>query len=88
VARTTAQLPALQTAQIPALATAQIEVIETRARVALSPAHPAKFPEAVGGALGLAPERRPKLEGLEGRAERFETVEPTLEAVLAAIRSR
>ena len=56
--------------------------------VALSTAHPAKFPEAVGAALGFAPERPPQLEGLEGRAERFETVEPTLEVVLAAISSR
>lgn len=56
--------------------------------VALSTAHPAKFPEAVEAALGFAPERPPQLEGLEGRVERFETVEPTLEAVLAAIGSR
>ncbi|MDY6925002.1 MAG: threonine synthase [Pseudomonadota bacterium] len=56
--------------------------------VALSTAHPAKFPEAVEAALGFAPERPPQLEGLEGRAERFETVEPTLDAVLAAIGSR
>lgn len=56
--------------------------------VALSTAHPAKFPEAVEAALGFAPERPPQLEGLEGRAERFETVEPTLEAVLAVIGSR
>lgn len=56
--------------------------------VALSTAHPAKFPEAVEAALGFAPKRPPQLEGLEGRTERFETVEPTLEAVLAAIGSR
>lgn len=56
--------------------------------VALSTAHPAKFPEAVEAALGFAPERPPQLQGLEGRAERFEAVEPTLEAVLAAIGSR
>ncbi|MBU1384648.1 MAG: threonine synthase [Alphaproteobacteria bacterium] len=56
--------------------------------VALSTAHPAKFPEAVEAALGFAPERPSQLEGLEGRAERFETVEPTLEAVLAAIGAR
>lgn len=53
--------------------------------VALSTAHPAKFPEAVEAALGFAPTRPPQLEGLEGRAEVFETVEPTLAAVLAAI---
>lgn len=53
--------------------------------VALSTAHPAKFPESVEAALGFAPERPPQLEGLEGRTERFEVVDPTLEAVLAAI---
>lgn len=53
--------------------------------VALSTAHPAKFPEAVEAALGFAPERPPQLEGLSGRTEVFETVDPTLAAVLAAI---
>lgn len=54
--------------------------------VALSTAHPAKFPGAVEAALGFAPSRPTQLEGLEGRAEVFETVDPTLHAVLAAIR--
>jgi threonine synthase len=54
--------------------------------VALSTAHPAKFPEAVEAALGFAPPRPPQLEGLEGRVEVFETVDPTLESVLSAIR--
>jgi threonine synthase len=53
--------------------------------VALSTAHPAKFPDAVEAALGFAPQRPPQLEGLEGRAEVFETIDPTLDAVLAAI---
>jgi threonine synthase len=53
--------------------------------VALSTAHPAKFPEAVEAALGFAPERPPQLDGLEGRTEVFETVDPNLSAVLAAI---
>lgn len=53
--------------------------------VALSTAHPAKFPDSVEAALGFAPERPPQLQGLEGRTERFETVDATLEAVLAAI---
>ncbi|HWQ86744.1 MAG TPA: threonine synthase [Brevundimonas sp.] len=53
--------------------------------VALSTAHPAKFPESVEAALGFAPERPPQLEGLEGLTERFEVVDATLEAVLAAI---
>jgi threonine synthase len=55
--------------------------------VALSTAHPAKFPEAVEAALGFAPERPRQLEGLEGRPEVFETVDPTLDSVLAAIGS-
>lgn len=53
--------------------------------VALSTAHPAKFPEAVEAALGFAPQRPPQLEGLEGRVEVFETVDPSLDAVLGAI---
>lgn len=53
--------------------------------VALSTAHPAKFPEAVEAVLGFAPEPPPQLEGLQGRTEVFETVDPTLAAVLAAI---
>jgi threonine synthase len=53
--------------------------------VALSTAHPAKFPDSVEVALGFAPERPPQLQGLEGRTERFETVDATLDAVLAAI---
>lgn len=53
--------------------------------VALSTAHPAKFPESVEAALGFAPERPPQLDGLEGRMERFEVIDPTLEAVLAAV---
>ena len=56
--------------------------------VALSTAHPAKFPEAVEAALGFAPQRPPQLEGLEGRAETFETVDPSLDAVLTAIGRR
>lgn len=53
--------------------------------IVLSTAHPAKFPDSVEAALGFAPERPPQLQGLEGRPERFETVDATLEAVLAAI---
>lgn len=53
--------------------------------VALSTAHPAKFPDSVEAALGFAPERPPQLQGLEGKTEQFETVDATLEAVLAAI---
>ena len=53
--------------------------------VALATAHPAKFPDAVESALGFAPVRPPQLDDLEGRTERFETLEPSLAAVLAAI---
>jgi threonine synthase len=53
--------------------------------VVLSTAHPAKFPEAVEAALAFAPERPPQLEGLEGRREVFETVDPTLAAVISAL---
>lgn len=53
--------------------------------VALSTAHPAKFADSVETALGFAPERPPQLEGLEGRPERFEVVDPTPGSILAAI---
>lgn len=53
--------------------------------VALSTAHPAKFPDAVEAALGFAPQRPPQLLGLEDRPEVFETVAATLDDVLAAI---
>ena len=53
--------------------------------VVLSTAHPAKFPESVEAALGFAPEPPPQLAGLTGRQERFEVVDATLEAVLAAV---
>jgi threonine synthase len=54
--------------------------------VALSTAHPAKFPEAVRAALGIEPERPPQLAGLEGRMEIFETVDADLAAIRAALR--
>ncbi|MFJ6023471.1 threonine synthase [Brevundimonas sp. NPDC092305] len=53
--------------------------------VALSTAHAAKFPESVEAALGFEPEQPHQLAGLEGRVERFETVDPKLDAVKAAI---
>lgn len=53
--------------------------------VALSTAHPAKFPGVVSGALGFEPRRPSVLEGLEGRPEYCRTVEPTLAAVRAAL---
>ena len=53
--------------------------------VALSTAHPAKFPEAVRSAIGIEPERPQQLRGLEGHPERFETVYADLASVRAAI---
>ena len=53
--------------------------------VALSTAHPAKFPDVVSGALGFEPRRPSVLEGLEGRPEYCRAVEPTLAAVRAAL---
>lgn len=53
--------------------------------VALSTAHPAKFPEAVRAALGFAPELPWQLQGLQGRTEAFEVVDPSLADILAAI---
>ncbi len=55
------------------------------ARVVLSTAHPAKFPESVVEALGVAPEQPDQLRGLKGRTERFEVVDARLDAVRAAI---
>ena len=52
--------------------------------VVLSTAHPAKFPDSVEAALGFAPEPPPQLSGLTGRQERFDIVDATLDAVLAA----
>jgi len=53
--------------------------------VALSTAHPAKFPDVVSGALGFEPRRPSVLQGLEGRREYCRTVDPTLPAVRAAL---
>ncbi|WP_339914227.1 threonine synthase [uncultured Brevundimonas sp.] len=53
--------------------------------VALSTAHPAKFPAVVSGAVGFEPRRPSVLEGLEGCREYCRTVEPDLDAVLNAI---
>ncbi|MBS0295867.1 MAG: threonine synthase [Proteobacteria bacterium] len=53
--------------------------------VALSTAHPAKFPEAVSKALGVEPEAPAQLRGLEGKTERFEVVDADLNAVRAAL---
>jgi threonine synthase len=58
--------------------------------VALSTAHPAKFPDAVERAIGVRPELPERLADLFDRPERFDVLPPEVEAirahVLAAVR--
>ena len=68
-----------------ALAAARRQDLSAGPVVALSTAHPAKFPDVVSGALGFEPRRPSVLEGLEGRPEYCRAVEPTLAAVRAAL---
>ena len=51
--------------------------------VVLSTAHPAKFPEAVEAATGVAPEPPERLAALGDAPTRVETIAPTLEALRA-----
>ncbi|GIW24697.1 threonine synthase [Meiothermus sp.] len=51
--------------------------------VALSTAHPAKFPDAVREALGQEPPQEEALESLLGRPTRVQTIHPTLAALKA-----
>lgn len=53
--------------------------------VVLSTAHPAKFPEFVGEALGFAPEPCPQILAIGDRPERFEVIEAEPPAALAAV---
>ena len=53
--------------------------------VALSTAHPAKFPEAVSKALGFEPQAPAQLRGLEGKPERFEVIDADPDAARSAI---
>ncbi len=53
--------------------------------VALSTAHPAKFPDVIRETLGFDPEQPPALRGLEGLPERLTVVDADLEAVIAEI---
>ncbi|GER00020.1 hypothetical protein JCM17845_06430 [Iodidimonas gelatinilytica] len=53
--------------------------------ISISTAHPAKFPEAVERALGFAPPVPASLRDLFQREERFDVVDPTLDAVRTAI---
>ncbi|MEM1054233.1 MAG: threonine synthase [Bacteroidota bacterium] len=49
--------------------------------VVLATAHPAKFPEAVHGAIGQAPETPARLAALMDAPERFETIAPEIGAL-------
>ncbi|MFI4975931.1 MAG: threonine synthase [Caulobacterales bacterium] len=55
--------------------------------VALSTAHPAKFPEAVEAACGVAPQTPLRAAALAGRTERFERLPADAEAVKAHVRA-
>ena len=54
--------------------------------VALSTAHPAKFPETVHAATGVTPIPPPQVEALQRRKERFERLPADVEAVKAIVR--
>jgi len=54
--------------------------------VALATAHPAKFPETVEAATGIAPDRPHNVFGLAGRAERFDTIAADVEAAKGFVR--
>jgi threonine synthase len=54
--------------------------------VALATAHPAKFPEAVKAATGVAPAPPPRLAGIFDRKERFTVLPNDLGAVAEHIR--
>ena len=56
--------------------------------VALATAHPAKFPDAVGKALGERPELPPRLRDMLGVEERYETLPNDVAAVSSLIESR
>jgi threonine synthase len=56
--------------------------------VILSTAHPAKFPDAVARAVGLAPPVPARLQGLETLPERFETLPRNLPLIRDFISSR
>jgi threonine synthase len=53
--------------------------------VALSTAHPAKFPDAVEAATGIRPDLPPRLAAIFDRPERYEALPADLEAVRAHV---
>jgi threonine synthase len=56
--------------------------------VVLSTAHPAKFPDAVARAIGAAPPVPKRLQGLETKPERVETLPHSLPLIRDFISSR
>lgn len=58
---------------------------DTRPIVVLSTAHPAKFPEVVGRALGFDPVEPQTLADLRDRPKRVRPIDPTSDALLAAL---
>ena len=56
--------------------------------VALSTAHPAKFPDAVERATGLRPALPSRVGDLFAREERYDTVPATFEAVAGYVAER
>ena len=56
--------------------------------VTLATAHPAKFPDAVGQAIGVRPALPASLSDLLSRSERFEVLDNDLDAVKAFISAR
>ena len=61
-------------------------VRKTTPMVVLSTAHPAKFPEAVQAAAGVAPAMPASARGLAGRPERIDRLPADLDAVKAYVR--
>jgi threonine synthase len=62
-------------------------VRKTTPMVVLSTAHPAKFPEAVQAAAGVAPRMPQSAKGLAGKPERIDRMPADLEAVKTYIRT-
>jgi threonine synthase len=53
--------------------------------IALSTAHPAKFPDFVKSALGFEPEAPERLQAVMDRPERFAVIDADIEAARAAV---
>lgn len=56
--------------------------------IVVATAHPAKFPEAVGQALGTEPPTHPALQQLLGKPERVSSIDPTAQAVRDSLLQR